>query len=59
MFKSECDLTRRQCWLMHPVEKQQRWITISGNETASTELSRAMTQLIRKLQTNLTIEVLF
>ena len=47
---NECDYDRRMCWLYHPVEKQERWITIADNKEALTELSRAMTQLIRQLQ---------
>jgi len=46
----ECDVTLRMCWIYHPVEKQERWITIADNSDALRELSKAMSQLIRQLQ---------
>ena len=49
-IESDCDSNSRQCWLNHPLENQDRWITIADNPNALTELSKALTQLIRQLQ---------
>ncbi|WP_020407692.1 hypothetical protein [Hahella ganghwensis] len=47
---SDCNFDRRECWLWHPVESQDKWIVITDNQKALSELSRAMTALIRQLQ---------
>ncbi len=49
-LRSECDFNQRRCWLNHPIERQNHWITIADNQEALTELAKAMTQLIRRLQ---------
>jgi hypothetical protein len=49
-LSGECDYNQRMCWLSHPLKSQQRWITIADNPSALTELSKALTQLIRQLQ---------
>ena len=49
-MRSDCDFSRRTCWLKHPVEPQEKWIVIGENQAALQELTRAMTQLVRTLQ---------
>jgi len=45
----DCNNVSTSCWLIHPVTGK-RWIQIVQNEDAATELSKAMTQLLRRLQ---------
>ncbi len=45
----ECSHSAGNCWLIHPVTKQ-RWLQIVENEDAALELSRAISELIRELQ---------
>lgn len=49
-LRSDCDNNLRMCWLSHPLENRDRWITIADNPTALNELSKALTNLIRQLQ---------
>ncbi len=49
-IRTDCNFDRRECWLKHPVEPEEKWIVIAENQAALQELTRAMTQLVRMLQ---------
>ncbi len=44
-----CSNSTSSCWIMHPYSSQQ-WLYIVQNQKAATELSQAITELIKKLQ---------
>lgn len=44
-----CQRASSSCWLLHPVTSE-RWLQIVYNTEAATELSKAVSQLIRQMQ---------
>ena len=44
-----CQRSSASCWLLHPVT-QERWLQIVNNTDAATELSKAVSQLIKHMQ---------
>ncbi|AZZ91115.1 tetratricopeptide repeat protein [Hahella sp. KA22] len=48
--RTGCDLNQRACWLWNPENQDEKWLMITENKSAVDELSRAMTELIKLLQ---------
>lgn len=45
----QCDRSTASCWVLHPVTSE-RWLQIVQNEEVAAELSKAFSQLIKRMQ---------
>lgn len=45
----QCDRSSASCWVLHPVTSE-RWLQIVQNEDVAAELSKAFSQLIKRMQ---------
>ena len=49
-LKSGCSGSEYMCWVYHPSNRHERWIMIERDELVISELTEALTKLIRLLQ---------
>ena len=49
-LKFDCSNREYACWLYHPANSHQRWLTIDQDELVAGELSDALSKLIQELQ---------
>lgn len=48
--QTDCDHSRRQCWVRHPVRPAEPWLVIDDDRQALAEVARALTLLLIDLQ---------